>query len=83
MGPNGLDLVPGSIQYSFNTDSHECHEVHGTSLWEIAGTIGVTLMIAESGTHIHFDKIRKVGMAALGVAILGTLVPFIAGFALC
>merc|ERR1719424_2220134 len=39
-------------------------------------------MIMESGMHIHFDKVALVGKKALGVAIVGTGLPIVAGFLL-
>ncbi len=67
MGPEVANVVPGV------TKSHGTYE----SLWQVFGTFGVTLMIAESGTHIHFDKLRKVGGSAFVVAIIGTFLPLI------
>ena len=46
-----------------------------TSLWVYLGQVGVTLLIAESGMHMDFGTIRRVGLGALGVAVLGTLLP--------
>jgi len=53
-----------------------------SQVWKLLGTLGVTLMIAESGTHIHFDKIKKVGGRAVAVALIGTFCPLILGFGL-
>ena len=47
----------------------------GASLWVYLGQIGVTLLIAESGLHMDFDTIKRVGLSAFGVAILGTGLP--------
>eukprot|EP01083_Nonionella_stella_P093718 262717_1 len=49
-------------------------------VWKLLGTLGVTLMIAESGTHIHFDKVRKVGLTSVFVALIGTFLPLLLGF---
>ena len=57
---------------------NENHE----NVWKLLGTLGVTLMIAESGTHIHFDKIKKVGLTAVSVALIGTFLPLALGFGL-
>ena len=53
---------------------------HLTSIWVFAGNLGVTLMIFESGMHIHFDKVAAVGKKALVVAIFGTLLPIVFGW---
>jgi len=45
----------------------------------LAGDFGVTLMIFESGMHLNFDMIKKVGAKAFVVAILGTFLPIVAG----
>ena len=50
--------------------------------WKLLGTLGVTLLIAESGTHIHFEKIKKVGVSAVFVALIGTFLPLVLGFGL-
>jgi len=50
--------------------------------WKLLGTLGVTLLIAESGTHIHFEKIKKVGVSAVFVALIGTFLPLLFGFGL-
>ena len=45
------------------------------SLWVYLGIVGVTLLIAESGLHMDFETIKKVGPSAMGVATLGTTLP--------
>jgi len=75
-GPQVLKLVP-----LVDKITHD-GRVHYESLWQTLGDLGVTLMIAESGTHIHLDKVRKVGLKAVGVAILGTIVPLISAMLL-
>jgi Kef-type K+ transport system membrane component KefB len=47
----------------------------------LAGDFGVTLMIFESGMHLNFDMIKKVGGKAFVVAILGTFLPIAFGIA--
>ena len=66
-GPNGLGLI---------------HAESDTKVWKLLGSIGVSLMIAESGTHIHFHKIKKVGLSAVFIALIGTFLPLVLGFAL-
>ena len=70
MGPQGWNVVPEVLC----NEKGECE-----SLWQVMGNAGVTLMIAESGTHIHFDKLKKVGKNAFFVAVLGTFAPLLAG----
>ena len=55
---------------------------HTMDIWSFAGTVGVTLLITESGMHINFEKVKMVGLRALGVAILGTALPLIFGMVL-
>ena len=52
------------------------------SVWSFLGNLGVTLMIFESGMHIHFDKVRQVGLKAAVVAVLGTMLPMVSGMGL-
>jgi len=44
--------------------------------------VGVTMMIFQSGMHIHFDKVRQVGRKAFVVAIFGTFLPLLCGMGL-
>ena len=53
---------------------------HLTDIWRFIGNVGVTLMIMESGMHIHFDKVALVGKKAFGVAVVGTGLPIVIGF---
>ena len=53
---------------------------HLTDIWRFIGNVGVTLMIMESGMHIHFDKVALVGKKAFGVAVVGTGLPIVTGF---
>ena len=71
MGPQVVGVVPEVVKDP-KTGEYD-------SLWQVMGTIGVTLMIAESGTHIHFNKLKKVGKNAFFVAVLGTFVPLAIG----
>jgi Kef-type K+ transport system membrane component KefB len=64
-GPKLAGLITGKLQ---------CINV-----LSLLGNIGVTLMIFESGMHIHFSKIKKVAKKALVVAILGTALPMLIG----
>jgi len=50
-----------------------------TNIWTFVGNVGVTLMIMESGMHIHFDKVAAVGKKATIVAIFGTALPIVFG----
>eukprot|EP01083_Nonionella_stella_P245180 852520_1 len=72
----GMLLGPSGPDFFQLINSEEAH------VWKVLGTLGVTLLIAESGTHIHFDKIKKVGLSAVGVAIIGTFLPLCFGFIL-
>jgi Kef-type K+ transport system membrane component KefB len=47
--------------------------------FRLAGVFGVTLMIFESGLHVDFVMLRKVGLRASVVAVLGTFLPLLSG----
>jgi Kef-type K+ transport system membrane component KefB len=51
------------------------------NIWTFVGNVGVTLMIFQSGMHIHFDKVAQVGRKAFVVAIFGTALPLLTGMA--
>lgn len=51
-------------------------------IWSFAGTLGVTLLIMESGMHINFEKVKQIGGKALIVAIVGTAAPLVLGLLL-
>ena len=67
-------------------DTVASRELYGStymkSIWRFLGETGVTMMIFESGMHIHFDKVAQVGAKALVVAIFGTLLPLAFGMVL-
>jgi len=48
-------------------------------VFTLIGHAGVALMIFESGMHFDFEKARVVGLPACCVAVLGTILPLIAG----
>ena len=56
--------------------------IHTNDIWSFAGTVGVTLLIMESGMHINFEKVRQIGGQALIVAIVGTAMPLVVGMLL-
>ena len=56
--------------------------IHTSDIWSFAGTVGVTLLIMESGMHINFEKVRQIGGQALIVAIVGTAMPLVVGMLL-
>lgn len=64
LGPNS-PFVKGFVPYA--------------DFFVLAGNFGVTLMIFESGMHLNFAMIKKVGGKALVVAILGTFLPIATG----
>jgi len=74
LGPNMLQLVP----YMDHADDDEHHT---EEIWKVLGQFGVALMICESGTHIHFKKLKEVGAQATIVAIIGTFFPLLLGMA--
>ncbi len=55
---------------------------HMSDIWSFAGSLGVTLLIMESGMHINFGKVAQVGLRALIVAIIGTAFPLVTGMLL-
>lgn len=76
-GPNGYDLVPYTDHALALAGPFK--GTHIPNIFVLLGNIGVTFMIAESGTHIHFDKLKEVGPRALGVALVGTFLPMLLG----
>ena len=57
-------------------------EMHTPDIWSFMGTVGVTLLIMESGMHINFGKVKQIGAQALVVAIVGTTAPLVLGMLL-
>ena len=57
-------------------------QMHTPDIWSFMGTVGVTLLIMESGMHINFEKVKQIGGQALIVAIVGTTMPLILGMLL-
>lgn len=57
--------------------SHECQLT--PDVFTLIGHAGVALMIFESGMHFDFEKAKKVGFRACCVAVLGTILPLVAG----
>ena len=57
--------------------SHHCQLT--PDVFTLIGHAGVALMIFESGMHFDFQKAKKVGPRACAVAVLGTLLPLLAG----
>lgn len=78
LGPEALNIVPYAgnrhLEHTVNWEGHKL-----PNIWSEAGTIGVTLMIMESGMHINFEKVARVWKGSLMVAILGTFLPIITG----
>lgn len=62
LGPKNLDFVP------FTQEDTE-------SLLSVLGNIGVNLIIVESGLHVNLKKLRLIGVKALLIGILGTIIP--------
>jgi len=75
-GPNGINIVP------WWCDPQEDDWCEGVTPFVMLGQIGVTFMIAESGTHFDYKKVKKVFGGAFLVAVLGTFIPLIAGMLL-
>ena len=81
-GPCGLEITNGlasaeeccrqsliwtprwTMSDPWNTD-----QMNTGDIWSFAGTVGVTLLIMESGMHINFEKVKQIGGKALIVAI--------------
>lgn len=90
-GPPGLNIVPYTDDLTYEVildhadDSHRrfmsSSDGSHLSIWQLAGSVGVALMIAESGMHLDFDKVPEVGSKAFCVAILGTFMPIGLGMA--
>jgi len=57
--------------------SHHCGLT--PDVFTLIGHAGVALMIFESGMHFDFEKAKVVGVPACCVAVLGTILPLVAG----
>jgi Kef-type K+ transport system membrane component KefB len=84
LGPKLLDTVPYASDGTCQEFPKTCDELmwrgtHQVSTWQFIGNVGVTLMIMESGMHINFKEVRAVGLQALGIAAIGTLLPVAVG----
>eukprot|EP00211_Chloroparvula_japonica_P004503 CAMPEP_0119135526 /NCGR_PEP_ID=MMETSP1310-20130426/19460_1 /TAXON_ID=464262 /ORGANISM="Genus nov. species nov., Strain RCC2339" /LENGTH=660 /DNA_ID=CAMNT_0007126419 /DNA_START=1 /DNA_END=1983 /DNA_ORIENTATION=+ len=78
LGPNLADFVPLAELGGTDCEGRRRllgSEGTGTSLWVVLGQLGVTLLIAESGMHLDFDTLKKVGSNSFCVASLGTTLP--------
>ena len=69
LGPQVLNIVPFANPDEF-------------SIWQIFGTIGVALLIAESGAHVSFNKLFDVGKQAGIIAFYGAFFSLIIGMCL-
>lgn len=63
VGPDGFNLFP-------SINAH-------IELLSTLGTIGVTLIIMESGTHVSFRKILHLGWRVWSIGIIGTILPMV------
>ena len=81
--PNGT-----ATYHRFLGIAGDCRSIHvfngkyTQDVWSFAGTLGVTMLIMESGMHINFEKLRLVGLRACVVAVIGTAAPLLAGMRL-
>ena len=66
LGPRVLDFVPFT-------------DVDSSSIFSILGTIGVTMIVMESGFHVDFPTVRRLGKKVLGIGVLGTFFPMVLG----
>jgi Kef-type K+ transport system membrane component KefB len=77
-----------AAEASADGGEHDCRAIlvwvgdHLMDVWSFVGTVGVTLLIMESGMHINFEKVRLVGMKASVVAVVGTVAPLLIGMGL-
>jgi Kef-type K+ transport system membrane component KefB/glycine cleavage system regulatory protein len=76
LGPEVLNAVPyaGDRRHD-NTVVWEGYLL--PNIWSEIGTVGVTLMIMESGMHLNFKKLVDVWKGSLMVGVLGTILPII------
>eukprot|EP00971_Amphidinium_carterae_P135107 2677719-Amphidinium_carterae.1 len=56
---------------------HACTEE--PNVFTMVGHAGVSLMVFESGMHFDFEKGARVGLGACMVAVVGTILPIVAG----
>ena len=62
-GPQCMSNLLWTPRWSM--EGKEGIEIHTPDIWSFAGTVGVTLLIMESGMHINFAKVRQIGGQAL------------------
>eukprot|EP01047_Picozoa_sp_COSAG01_P001301 COSAG01_NODE_28_length_36622_cov_14.695751_30_plen_963_part_00 len=75
----GVSPVIGEIFVGVGLGPNGADLVPHEQFFRLAGVFGVTLMIFESGLHVDFAMLRKVGAKASLVAVLGTFGPLFAG----
>ena len=61
MGPHVLDIMS--------------HSESAETILSTFGTIGVTMIIMESGMHVNFNKVYRLGWRVWSIGLIGTLVP--------
>uniref|UniRef100_A0A7S2JCM2 Cation/H+ exchanger transmembrane domain-containing protein n=1 Tax=Alexandrium andersonii TaxID=327968 RepID=A0A7S2JCM2_9DINO len=77
-GEAKYDTYAQCLERSCEADvSHHCSLT--PDVFTLIGHAGVALMIFESGMHFDFAKARQVGLPACVVAVVGTILPLIAG----
>jgi len=76
------DMMQWTPRWSGSFLREDTSSMQTTDIWSFAGTVGVTLLIMESGMHINFEKVKQIGGKALIVAIVGTAMPMIVGMML-
>lgn len=81
-GSNGRMLAGGPVGCDDVPWERWVEDKHVPNIWVFAGNVGVTLMIMESGMHIHFDKVAILGKLATVVAVVGTGLPIAIGVAI-
>ena len=52
------------------------------TFWEYAANIGVILLMFNAGLETDIDHLKKVGLSSFLIALLGVIIPLIAGFSI-
>ena len=75
----GVSTIIGEMAVGVVMGPNVLNLVPDEDFFRLAGVFGVTLMIFESGLHLDFAMLMKVGRLASIVAVLGNFLPLLSG----
>ncbi|MBA3431511.1 MAG: cation:proton antiporter, partial [Actinobacteria bacterium] len=77
----GIPAVVGEILAGVAIGPSLLDLVSGSEVLDVLGELGVILLLVEVGMHVNLVELAKVGRAALLVASIGVVAPFVGGYA--